>query len=87
MDAAWRPQTALPILQTGHTLKFMFLPDQHDPDTFVREHGKAAFAQQERDAMSITQLMFRELATLYTVEDGSLLSKRWRLSKVCKISF
>jgi DNA primase len=45
--AAWRAlENALPILQDGKTLNFLFLPTEHDPDSYIREHGKENFEQQ-----------------------------------------
>lgn len=40
-EAAWRAlETALPYLNDGRQLRFMFLPDGEDPDTLVRKEGK-----------------------------------------------
>lgn len=42
--AAWRAlENALPQLKDDKTLHFLFLPEQHDPDSYIREHGKARF--------------------------------------------
>ncbi|HMC13446.1 MAG TPA: DNA primase, partial [Gallionellaceae bacterium] len=42
--AAWRAlENALPHLQDGKQLRFLFLPPEHDPDSYIREHGKEAF--------------------------------------------
>jgi DNA primase len=42
--AAWRAlENALAQLQDGKQVKFLFLPDGEDPDTYVRKEGKAAF--------------------------------------------
>ncbi|MEE8320259.1 MAG: DNA primase [Gammaproteobacteria bacterium] len=39
--AAWRAlETSLPLLRDGRQVYFIFLPEGHDPDTFVREHGR-----------------------------------------------
>ena len=44
--AAWRAlENALPQLKDDKALHFMFLPEQHDPDSFVREFGKARFEE------------------------------------------
>ncbi len=38
--AAWRAlENALPQLVDGKRIGFLFLPQQHDPDSYVREHG------------------------------------------------
>lgn len=45
--AAWRAlENALPILQDGKTLNFLFLPAEHDPDSYIRAYGKEDFEQQ-----------------------------------------
>ncbi|ULJ61217.1 DNA primase [Wielerella bovis] len=44
--AAWRAlENALPQLKDDKSLHFLFLPEQHDPDSFVREFGKARFEE------------------------------------------
>ncbi|MEL0611327.1 toprim domain-containing protein, partial [Vibrio echinoideorum] len=45
-EAAWRAlENPLEYLKTGNTLKFLFLPDAEDPDSYIRDHGQAAFDQ------------------------------------------
>jgi len=42
--AAWRAlENALPQLKDGKSLYFLFLPEGHDPDSYVREHGRERF--------------------------------------------
>ena len=42
--AAWRAlENALPQLKDGKSLHFLFLPEEHDPDSYVRAFGKAQF--------------------------------------------
>ncbi len=42
--AAFRAvDTALPLLEPGHSLKFTFLPQGQDPDDLIAEQGAAAF--------------------------------------------
>ena len=36
-------EAALPHATDTRSVKFLFLPTEHDPDSFVREHGAAAF--------------------------------------------
>jgi DNA primase len=36
-------EAALPHAGDTRSIKFLFLPAEHDPDSFVREHGAAAF--------------------------------------------
>ncbi|ANE76023.1 DNA primase [Dickeya solani] len=61
-DAAWRAlETALPYLDDGRQLRFMFLPDGEDPDTLVRQEGKAAFEQRTEQAMPLSAFLFDSL--------------------------
>ena len=36
-------ENALPQLKDGKSLHFLFLPEGHDPDSYVREHGRERF--------------------------------------------
>lgn len=38
-------EAALPHLSDTRSVKFLFLPAEHDPDSFLRAHGASAFAQ------------------------------------------
>lgn len=61
-DAAWRAmEQALPYLTDGRQLKFMFLPDGEDPDTYIRQFGKEGFERQIDEAMSLSEFMFNSL--------------------------
>ncbi|MGL5673011.1 MAG: toprim domain-containing protein, partial [Plesiomonas shigelloides] len=61
-DAAWRAlETALPFLNDGKQLKFMFLPDGEDPDTLVRQEGKQAFEQRIGHALPLSEFLFETL--------------------------
>jgi DNA primase len=42
--AAWRAlEVSLPQLADGKEVRFLFLPEGEDPDTYVRKHGRSAF--------------------------------------------
>ncbi|MFT8212074.1 MAG: DNA primase [Symbiopectobacterium sp.] len=61
-DAAWRAlETALPYLNDGRQLRFMFLPDGEDPDTLVRKEGKQAFEQRMEQALPLSTFLFDTL--------------------------
>jgi DNA primase len=51
----------LPHASDNKTLKFLFLPPEHDPDSYVRERGAPAFEQQVRDAMPLSQFLLKEV--------------------------
>ncbi|MCW0331001.1 DNA primase [Pantoea ananatis] len=61
-EAAWRAlETALPYMNDGRQLRFMFLPDGEDPDTLVRKEGKAAFEARMEQAMPLSSFLFDSL--------------------------
>lgn len=61
-DAAWRAlENALPHLHDGRQLKFIFLPDGEDPDSFVRQYGKEGFETYLQGAMSLSDFLFDSL--------------------------
>ena len=42
--AAWRAlENALPQLKDDKSLHFLFLPEEHDPDSYIRAYGKTQF--------------------------------------------
>jgi DNA primase len=53
---------SLPHASDNKTIKFLFLPTEHDPDSYVRELGAEAFAQQIQDAMPLSQFLLKEVA-------------------------
>ncbi|MBT0962048.1 DNA primase [Denitromonas iodatirespirans] len=61
--AAWRGlEAALETLNDVKQVAFLFLPDQHDPDTYVREFGADAFTEQVANATPLTEFLLGELA-------------------------
>lgn len=61
-EAAWRAfENALPHLHDGRQLKFIFLPDGEDPDSFVRQQGKDGFEQYLQNAQTLSDFMFGSL--------------------------
>lgn len=61
-EAAWRAlENALPGLQDGKNLRFIFLPPEHDPDTYIRTEGKDAFEALLDQAESYADFMFERL--------------------------
>ena len=47
--AAWRAlEVSLPLAPDHKPIRFLFLPDGEDPDTYVRKHGKEAFEARVR---------------------------------------
>jgi DNA primase len=61
--AAWRAaMNALPALSDGLRLRFMFLPKDHDPDSYVRAFGKAQFEAEVQQAMPLSHYIVQHLS-------------------------
>ena len=48
---------ALPHASDTRSIKFLFLPPEHDPDSFVRAHGSDAFARLIGDAVPLSRFL------------------------------
>ena len=60
--AAWRAlENALPALRDGKQIRFLFLPEEHDPDSYVREHGREAFEEYVANALPLSRYWIDEL--------------------------
>lgn len=59
--AARALEAALPHATDLRTVRFLFLPPEHDPDSYVRELGAAAFEQQVAQAVPLSRQLI-ELA-------------------------
>lgn len=68
--AAWRAlENSLTQLVDGKSLYFLFLPHEHDPDSFVRSHGGEAFQQMlERSSIPLSAYLIRELTRRVDME-------------------
>jgi len=53
-------EACLPHVSDDKTIKFLFLPAEHDPDSYIREYGAPAFEQQVKEAMPLSQFLLRE---------------------------
>lgn len=77
--AAWRAlENALPQLQDGKRIGFLFLPEEHDPDTYIREYGRDAFEHEVENSLPLSGYLLRELTAqvdLNTQEGRSALLK------------
>ena len=48
---------ALPYASDVRSIKFLFLPPEHDPDSFIRAHGEQAFSQYVHDATPLSRFL------------------------------
>ena len=61
--AAWRAlENALEHARDGRQLRFLFLPEGHDPDTLVGEEGAEAFEARVAGALPISEFLVTQLA-------------------------
>jgi DNA primase len=53
---------ALPYANDVRSVKFLFLPAEHDPDSYIREFGQEAFARQVRQAVPLSTFLVESSA-------------------------
>ena len=51
----------MPALRDGKQVRFLFLPAEHDPDSYVREFGQAAFEAMVANSLPLSEYWIREL--------------------------
>ncbi|MDN2666472.1 MULTISPECIES: DNA primase [Vibrio] len=75
-EAAWRAlENALEYLKTGNTLKFLFLPDGEDPDSYIRENGQEAFERLVQNATPLSTYLFDNLIEIHKLNLGTTEGK------------
>ncbi len=75
-DAAWRAlENALGFLKSGNILKFLFLPDGEDPDSYIRKYGKESFEQAVQDAKPLSSYLFENLIEVNQLNLGTIEGK------------
>ena len=80
--AAWRAlETALPHMQDGRQVKFLFLPNGEDPDTYVRTIGKRQFLIEVSSAKPLEDFLFEHLSADLDTTTGE---GKARLSNLAK---
>ena len=63
-EAAWRAlENALPYIQDGRTLRFMFVAEGEDPDSLIQKEGKQAFELLIEQALPLSDFLFQHLLT------------------------
>jgi DNA primase len=75
--AAWRAlENSLGQLSDGKQLRFLFLPEGEDPDSYVRRHGREAFEALFAQAVPLSRFLIEELrrqADVHTPEGQARL--------------
>jgi len=73
-QAAWRGlEASLMYLNSGLGVRFIFLPEGHDPDSLIREEGKERFLERLQQAIPLNQFFFDTLAR--DLDHSSLAAK------------
>ncbi len=67
--AAWRAlEASLPHAADTKRIEFLFLPPEHDPDSYVRAHGADGFDRLLGEAQPLSEFMVRELSRRFDME-------------------
>jgi len=70
---------ALPYATDVRNIKFLFLPAEHDPDSYIRAHGREAFGRLVSDATPLSRFLIdvsREGCDIDTAEGRALLASQ-----------
>ena len=54
-------EASLPLVSDTKSVAFLFLPPEHDPDSYVREYGTEAFEAQVEKAMPLSEFLLQEI--------------------------
>ncbi len=80
--AAWRAlENALPQVREGRQIRFVFLPDGHDPDTFVNENGADAFVKMLDAGLPLSEFLIQELSSQVDMDS---IDGRARLAELAR---
>ena len=80
--AAWRAlENALPQIREGRQIRFVFLPEGHDPDTYVNENGSQAFVNLLDEGLPLSEFLIQELCSQVDMES---VDGRARLAELAR---
>ena len=81
--AAWRAlQHALPEAREGREIRFLFLPEGHDPDTLVAEEGAEGFERRlQADTLPLSEYLIRELSSQVELTSADGLARFAELAR------
>lgn len=67
--AAWKAlESSLPALREGRAMRFLLLPQGHDPDTLVREEGREGFEGRIEHSLPLSDYFFQHLAEAFDLQ-------------------
>src|SRR5699024_9175236 len=70
-QAAWRAlTTSLPMLRDDVALRFLFLPQGHDPDSYCQAEGIEALREQIQAAQALSAYMLEELGRRHRLHEA-----------------
>ncbi|MGL4675421.1 MAG: toprim domain-containing protein, partial [Wohlfahrtiimonas sp.] len=68
-NAAYKAmENALPVLHSEKDIRFLCLPDNHDPDSYLKAHGREAFNQLVQSALPLSEYLFNHFENKYPLE-------------------
>ncbi len=68
--AAWRAlQASLPLLRDDISIRFLFLPAEHDPDSYIRKFGEEAFRACLAESDALSTFFLNELSARHSIEE------------------
>ena len=68
--AAWRAlQASLPLLRDDISIRFLFLPTDHDPDSYIRKFGEEAFRACLNESDALSTFFLNELSVRHSTEE------------------
>src|SRR5690606_24910044 len=68
--AAWRAlQACLPQMRDDVSIRFLFLPAEHDPDSYIRAYGASAFKESLAGAQSLSGFLCEELKGRHRLDE------------------
>ncbi len=68
--AAWRAlQASLPLLRDDISIRFLFLPAEHDPDSYIRKFGEEAFRACLAESDALSTFFLTELSARHSIEE------------------
>lgn len=68
-NAAYKAmENALPVLHSEKDIRFLFLPDNHDPDSYLKAHGREAFQKLVHNALPLSEYLFNHFENKYPLE-------------------
>ncbi len=69
--AAWRAlKTCLPLLKNQEIVRFLFLPEGHDPDSYIRSFGSNDFQSLLKNSISLSKFLLQELSVRYKISEA-----------------